>query len=277
MDKLYLRSIDILNIKSKESNEYPLVINHLNDCFKGEPFAYDTYNCQGRDDYFFIYVTDGIFNTSIDGITKQFKAGSVVIFPPKYKYHYWGEPPSSYVCVHFTGSQSKKLLDDLGFTNMPYTVELEYSNKIRSLFDKMDEQNMTNAPFLQYSLSCLFEQILLTIAVERVRSEGYRTLKKSIKYIHTNFTDKIEIPFLAKMEGISNSRFITLFTKETGKTPSDYILNLRLNKACELLVAADMQISSIGVAVGYKDQYFFSKIFKKHMGVSPLEYRKKHK
>ena len=241
------------------------------------PFAYDTYNWQGRDDYFFIYVTGGVFNTSIDGITKQFGVGSVVIFPPKYKYHYWGEPPSSYVCVHFTGSHAKSLLYDLGFSTMPYTVELEYSTKIRSLFDKMDEQYMTNAPFLQYSLSCLLEQILLTIAVERVRSEGYRTLKKSIKYIHANYTDKIQIPYLAKLEGLSNSRYITLFCKEMGKTPSEYILDLRLGRACELLVATDMQISSIGAGVGYKDQYFFSKIFKKHMGMSPLEYRKKNK
>lgn len=277
MEKLYLRSVDILNIFSKESNEYPLVINHLNDCFKGEPFAYDTYNCQGRDDYFFIYVTGGIFNTSIDGITKQFGPGSVVIFPPKYKYHYWGDPPSSYVCVHFTGSHAKRILDDMGFSTMPYTVELDYSNKVRSLFDKMDEQYMTNAPFLQYSLSCLFEQILLTIAMARVRIEGYRTLKESIKYIHTHYMEKIEIPSLAKMEGLSNSRFITLFSNETGKAPSEYILMLRLSKACELIVATDMQVSTIGASVGYKDQYFFSKIFKKHMGISPLEYRKKYK
>lgn len=278
MNKLFLRSIDVLNFKSKESNEYPLVINHLNDCFTNSiPFAYDTYNWQGRDDYFFIYVTGGVFNTSIDGMHRKFNAGSVVIFPPKYKYHYWGEPPSSYVCVHFTGSHAKSLLYDLGFSTMPYTVELEYSTKIRSLFDKMDEQYMTNAPFLQYSLSCLLEQILLTIAVERVKSEGYRTFKKSIKYIHANYTDKIQIPYLAKIEGLSNSRFITLFSKEMGKTPSEYILDLRLGRACELLVATDKQISSIGTTVGYKDQYFFSKIFKKHMGISPQGYRNKNK
>lgn len=276
MNKLILRSIETLNYKSIQSDEYPLMINHLNDCFTSlPPFIYDTYNCQGRDDYFFIYVTDGIFNTEIDGKSYSLGKGSVVIYPPKYQYHYWGEPPSKYLSIHFTGSHAKKLLDDLGFLTMPYIYEGEFSQKVASLIEKMLEQDMIKAPFLQYSLACLLEQILLTIAIEKIRYEGYRSFKKSIKYINEFYMQKIQIPSLAKMEGLSNSRYITLFTKEMGKTPSDYITSLRISKACDYLSSSEMQIGEIGVAVGYKDQYFFSKIFKKNMGLSPSEYRKK--
>lgn len=276
MNKLILRSIETLNYKSIQSDEYPLIINHLNDCFTSlPPFIYDTYNRQGRDDYFLIYVTDGIFNTEIDDKIYSLGKGSVIIYPPSYKYHYWGEPPSKYLSIHFTGSHAKKLLDDLGFLKMPYIYEGEFSQKVFSLIEKMLEQDMIKAPFLQYSLACLLEQILLTIAIEKIRYEGYRSLKKSIKHIHSFYTQKIQIPSLAKMEGLSNSRYITLFTKEMGKTPSNYITSLRISKACDFLTTSDMQIGEIGVAVGYKDQYFFSKIFKKNMGISPLEYRKR--
>ncbi len=271
------RSIEMLNYKSKKSTDAPLIINHLNDCFTAlDPFSYDTYNCVGRDDFFLIYVTDGFFNTKINNTVYNLKKGSVVIFPPKFKYHYWGEPPSKYLCAHFTGSHAEKLLIDLGFTLEPFVYEGEFSPKIKALFDKMIEQDMTNAPFLQYSLACLLEEILLTIAIERVRISGYRTLKASIKYIHANYSEKISIPDLAKMEGLSNSRYITLFSKEMGKSPSEYILSLRLEKACELLLTSDMEISLVGASSGYKDQYFFSKIFKKHIGMSPSEYRKKN-
>ncbi|MBO5313469.1 MAG: helix-turn-helix domain-containing protein [Clostridia bacterium] len=274
----YYRSIELLNSKSKKSIDAPLVINLVNDCFSDfEPFAYDTYNCQGRDDYFLIYITDGIFNTKINGTVFSLKKGAVVLFPPKFKYHYWGEPPSKYLCVHFTGSHVEKTLIDLGFPLEPYTMESDFSPKIESLFIKMVEQYRTNAPFLQYSLSCLLEEILLTIAIMKMKSSGYRALKDSIKYIHTNYTEKIQIPDLARMEGLSNSRFITLFSRETGKTPIEYILELRLSRACELLLSTDMEISLIGAASGYKDQYFFSKIFKKHIGLSPQQYRKKYK
>ena len=155
--------------------------------------------------------------------------------------------------------------------------ENEFSPKIKDLFDKMIEQYMTNAPFLQYSLACLLEEILLTIALGRIKNNGYHTLKKSIKYIHANYTEKIQIPYLAKLEGLSNSRYITLFSQEMGKSPSEYILELRLGRACDLLLTTDMEICLIGALSGYKDQYFFSKIFKKHIGISPREYRKRHK
>ena len=272
------RYSDALNLRSRHSTDSPLIVNLVNDCFTNfEPFSYDTYNSVGRDDYFLIYVTDGIFSTKINNTVFHLKKGAVVLYPPKYKYHFWGEPPSKYLCAHFTGSHAEKILTDLGFTLEPYVLESEFSPKIKSLFDKMVEQDITNAPYLQYSLSCVFEEILLTIAVGKVRNSGYRTLKTSIKYIHANFTDKIKIPDLAQLEGLSNSRYITLFSKEFGKTPSEYILGLRLARACDLLTTTDMEISLVGADSGYSDQYFFSKIFKKHIGISPLEYRKKNK
>lgn len=278
MTRHHYRSVELLNQKSKKSTDAPLIINLLNDCFTYfEPFAYDTYNCEGRDDYFLIYVTDGIFNTRINDTVFSLKKGSVVLFPPKFKYHYWGEPPSKYLCAHFTGSHVEKILTDLGFSLEPCALENEFSPKIKDLFDKMIEQYMTNAPFLQYSLACLLEEILLTIALGRIKNGGYHTLKKSIKYIHANYTEKIQIPYLAKLEGLSNSRYITLFSQEMGKSPSEYILELRLGRACDLLLTTDMEICLIGALSGYKDQYFFSKIFKKHIGMSPREYRKRHK
>ncbi|MBQ3018639.1 MAG: helix-turn-helix domain-containing protein [Clostridia bacterium] len=274
----YYRNSELLNAKSKVSHDAPLVVNLVNDCFTNfEPFAYDTYNSIGRDDYFLIYVTDGIFNTKINDTVFHLNKGAVVLYPPKYKYHYWGEPPSKYLCAHFTGSHVEKILTDLGFPLKPYILETEFSPKIKSLFDKMVEKDITKAPFLQYSLACLLEEILLTIAVERERNNGYRTFKKSIKYIHENYTEKIKIPYLAQLEGLSNSRYITLFSKEMGKTPSEYILDLRLGRACDLLLTTDMEISAVGASSGYNDPYFFSKIFKKHMGISPQEYRKNNK
>lgn len=276
--KSCLRNVELLNYKSLKSDAAPLIVNYLSACASDiDQFTYDTYNCVGRDDYFLIYVTNGIFNTEIDGVTYHLKKGAVVLYPPKYKYHYWGEPPSRYSCAHFTGSYAETLLTDLGFPLAPYALESEFSPKIEALFDKMMVQNMTNAPFLQHSLACLLEEILLTVAIGRMKSNGHRTFKKSIKYINANYTEKIKIPHLAKLEGISNSRYITLFSKEMGKTPSEYIIELRLGRARELLLSTDMAINLIGASVGYKDQYFFSKLFKKYIGMSPNTYRIKNK
>ena len=73
MEKLYFRNVDILNAKSKQSNEYSLIVNFSYDCFKNDLYAYDTYNSQGRDDYYIIYVVDGIFNTKINNTVFHLK------------------------------------------------------------------------------------------------------------------------------------------------------------------------------------------------------------
>jgi transcriptional regulator GlxA family with amidase domain len=58
-----------------------------------------------------------------------------------------------------------------------------------------------------------------------------------------------------------------------GMAPSDYVINLRINVACDLLKSSDMSIKEIAASVGYDNAHFFSKLFKKKTGVSPKAYR----
>ena len=64
--------------------------------------------------------------------------------------------------------------------------------------------------------------------------------------------------------------------KHTGKSPNEYIIELRLQFAKNLLDNTNMSIKQISERVGYSDQYFFSRIFKKYLGISPQSYRNKN-
>ncbi|MDO4323780.1 MAG: response regulator [Lachnospiraceae bacterium] len=77
----------------------------------------------------------------------------------------------------------------------------------------------------------------------------------------------------AAMVNISPSYFSTLFRQETGTTFIEYLTDVRLGKAKELLMCTDMRSSEIGYQVGYKDSHYFSYIFKKICGCTPKEYR----
>ena len=77
----------------------------------------------------------------------------------------------------------------------------------------------------------------------------------------------------AAMVNISPSYFSTLFRQETGTTFIEYLTDVRLTKAKELLMCTDMRSSEIGYQVGYKDSHYFSYIFKKICGCTPKEYR----
>ena len=93
-------------------------------------------------------------------------------------------------------------------------------------------------------------------------------------FINQNYNNNISIPELAKIENLSVSRYNTLFNKVTGISPVQYITNMRLTSACDLLVNTDLPIKQIAQMVGYTDAHFFSRIFRSKIGTSPAAYRK---
>lgn len=66
----------------------------------------------------------------------------------------------------------------------------------------------------------------------------------------------------------------TLFKKFIGQTPIDYILKIRMERACSLLTNDNLSISEVSNSIGYSDQFVFSKQFKKSMGETPSAFRK---
>lgn len=89
--------------------------------------------------------------------------------------------------------------------------------------------------------------------------------------------EDISLNSLAEMVGMSPSYFSSIFSKEVGRTFVEYLTDLRMDKAKELLMCSSMKTSEIGHSVGYKDSHYFSYIFKKKQGCSPKEYRARKK
>jgi two-component system response regulator YesN len=75
---------------------------------------------------------------------------------------------------------------------------------------------------------------------------------------------------------MSNSRFSTVFAQQSGKTFTEYLTGLRMNRAKELLRETDKRSSEIAFEVGYNDAHYFSYMFKKQTGMTPSEYRKEN-
>lgn len=92
-------------------------------------------------------------------------------------------------------------------------------------------------------------------------------------YIAYHYREKIKINELADYIGVNRSYLTSSFKKAIGCSPQEYLVNLRMEKAREMLRNTDMQINAIAAAVGYQDQLAFSKIFKQHFGASPKAYR----
>jgi len=98
-------------------------------------------------------------------------------------------------------------------------------------------------------------------------------IDKSIKYINRNYNKKISLEEVAECSFVNTSYFCTLFKQKTGYTFTNYLSVIRINKAKELLLNTECRINEVAVIVGYDDWNYFSRVFKKIVGISPLQYK----
>lgn len=263
-----------LNACSKYSDEAPLVVNCAGNIVIDKPFTTD--NVQGREDFYLMYVIRGQIGVFFDGAEKTANPGDVLLFPPyfRYRYSYYGNEALEYLFVHFTGSYAEQFLEICALSPLPCMHSTNGDRRISDGFCKLLECTENALPLQKYELASILEQTLLAIAGHVKMRSSVRNFEKSLRIMHTSYHSNIRIPDLAKAENLSNSRFIELFRRQMGMSPMAYLIRLRIQTACTLLETTDMPISQIARMVSYEDAHFFSKIFNKHVGLSPTEYRK---
>ena len=102
-------------------------------------------------------------------------------------------------------------------------------------------------------------------------------VQKVMNYVNLNVAEPLTLKSLAAMCFISPSYLSALFKQETGSTLIDYINTQRVNRAAQLLVQNNHTIAAVAEEVGILDVNYFTKIFKKTLGVTPIRYRREHK
>lgn len=100
-----------------------------------------------------------------------------------------------------------------------------------------------------------------------------RSISVALRYIAENFAQDLSLDSVASSLSISPAYFCRLFKKETGVNFKDYLTDLRIERAKTGLCDPRLKVYEVAEAVGFRDQRYFSEIFKKRTGLSPLEYR----
>lgn len=103
-------------------------------------------------------------------------------------------------------------------------------------------------------------------------NEDYR-ISMVIDYILTHSEKKYSSKDLSKMSGLCETSFRKLFKKQTGKSPNEWIRDLRITTACRLLLSTDDNINEIAYKVGFDDVNYFIRVFKKKLGNTPKKFR----
>lgn len=99
-------------------------------------------------------------------------------------------------------------------------------------------------------------------------------ISRAKEFIRENYADSaISLHRVAEKVGFSPNHFSNVFSQETGQTFVEYLTAVRIEAAKQLLTCGNSRMSDIAFDVGYQDSHYFSYLFKKHVGVSPREYR----
>jgi AraC-like DNA-binding protein len=151
---------------------------------------------------------------------------------------------------------------------------------VRLLSQEANEQKIGSATVIQGLLDILFSLIARRIIDKAgTRPQGWAhavqndRIKKSLELMHSDLQRNWSLDELARQAGMSRAGFASTFKKMLGDTPLHYLTMLRVQKAMGILSATNDNLEAVALAVGYKDAFGFSKVFKRIVGVPPKEFR----
>lgn len=244
-----------------------------------------THRPRGRVDWQFLYIASGKAHFYFNGVEEIVPAGNFVLYRPKeeQRYYYYGVDHTEVYWVHFTGNNVKNIIRKYGITDEMHVIHTGTSLDYKKIFLQMIQELKLCKDDYEEILVHYMHLLLIMIH----RSINSRPCGKSqylmdemdaaVRYFHANYHKPISIEDFAASYHMSISWFIRNFKEYTGSTPAQYLLSLRISNAQTLLESTSYNITEIANIVGYDNPLYFSRIFKKQIGMSPSEFRKQLK
>lgn len=236
---------------------------------------------EGRTDWQLLYIEAGEMSLVLNNKTQIVKKGSIILFPPhqpQYYYYHKLHKPIIY-WVHFSGRDVDKILKHYKIIPTENVFYIGACLNLPILFNQIINELQLRHEKYEEMTVYKFNEILLYInrALDNatIKDNDTSTLIKSATlYFNENYNQDINIQSYANSLNMSTCWFIQKFKELTGVTPTQYILNIRLETAQNLLKYSKYNISETALAVGYSNSFYFSRLFTKHVGISPSAYKK---
>ena len=232
-----------------------------------------TYGPEIRNHYLFVLVNKG---TAMMYNPKEISFGEhdLLVMLPNERIHYKALEPWSISWVGLYGETIKEYMDLLGVTPQNPILHISLYNELKTIMDNIYDISKTISLSSKLSVAGLIYEFFSVLMQNSTLNQKTDLINSALKLIDYNYCTDISVEQIANRLSVNPAYFSRIFTEKVGISPKKYILFKRMERAKELLIATDAGIFEISNSVGYEDQFYFCRIFKKTMGSSPTEYRK---
>jgi AraC-like DNA-binding protein len=237
----------------------------------------------GADQHILIYCIDGKGVLEIDKKKYPIQRDSFFVISMHTAHSYKADEndPWTIYWIHFKGSRSSAIVDLLvkqkggNLSLLPFHEErVHLFNEMYSNLEKGYSLNN-----LLYVNMCLWHYLTSFVFTEKFY--GSKKVGKisnvdvAIEMMQNKIHETLSLEEIAQKVNLSASHFSNVFKKQTGFSPIEYFIHLKIQKASQYLLFTQLRIKEIASNLGIEDPYYFSRIFTRVMGLSPNEYRKK--
>ncbi len=237
----------------------------------------------GSNENILIYVTNGSGEVCIGKERYLLSKNDYIIIPKKIPHHYSTKEKDAWTIywVHFDGSKAKLLTNSFGKKCSLQTHHTMSEDLRINLFkDLIHTLSMgyvkSHLEYVSLSLQQLMASFLYPDQfMHHLNVQDSDVISKNISFMKTHVGEALSLKELADQAGLSVAHYSKLFTQKTGFSPIDHFIQLKIQYACQLLDISQLYVKEVAHKVGYQDPYYFSRIFKKVMQMSPLEYKKR--
>ena len=233
-------------------------------------------------DYYIIFITKGkgVFEAENLAPT-EVTAGQCFFLFPGVWHRYKPDSKSGWeeYWLGFNGYYIQQLMNNLNFNSAKPFVDIKSNKEVIELLLRIsDRVKIANLGYHQEIAGITLQLlgILHTISKFKVYDNDPvgRLIAKAEFILQESHEKQVDVENLAGQLPMGYSAFRKAFKRITGFSPNQYHLNLRLSRARDLLINTNLNISEITYQTGFDSVFYFSKVFKKKTGISPMAYRK---
>lgn len=265
-------------------------------CYRDD-FAVDTVPWHWHDELEFIIVDTGTAVVAVDGENYLIGQGDGCLINGKALHSVW--PADTDTCrLHsavfhprlvggsmesiFWQKYLQPFLSDAACRCICFDSAVSWNQKALRIMEDTWQTCVKEPPGYEFAVRSTLSELMYLLtehrsAIQKSPSEKFlreaERIKTMLQYIQDHYGEALTIAQIAQSAAISESECLRCFRSMIGSTPIQYVKQLRVHRAAQLLLSTDQKIADIGAACGFQEMSYFARTFRQLKGVTPSEYR----